>query len=152
MIMKPLVTMLAATALLAFFAACRTTCPCNSATTTIPDLKGEWDVVSYSHHHAKQGFLENSAPIAKWTILEQQGRHFHGTRTFHRQKLDGKTYQEGFSGVISTDGTRVYIIDHKEDVAFGDLLSDTDMTVYILGKTHADREPRAGYIVLKKLK
>jgi len=141
---------MAALALIAFNACQITGHGCGSD--EIPNLKGEWKVVSYSHHHAKRGYLESLAPEAKWIILDQKGHTFHGERTIMRKTLDGKTFQEGFSGVVSACNRRVYIIDHEEDMAFGDIISKDEMVIYILGKTtQADKEPRASYVVLKKV-
>lgn len=140
---------MAALALIAFNACQITGHGCRND--EVPNLKGEWKVVSYSHHHAKHGYTENLAPTGKWTILDQKGHHFNGERTITRKNIDGKTIQEGFSGVVSACNRRVYIIDHEEDMAFGDIISENEIVIYILGKTQADKEPRAGYVVLKKV-
>jgi hypothetical protein len=144
---KNLIMMAAAAVALMVFSACHII----GGSDEVSSLKGEWKVASYGHHHAKHGYMENLAPEAKWIILEQKGHHFHGERTYLRKTIDGKILKESFSGVISADNSRVFIVDHKEDMAFGDIVSEKEIVVYILGKTHADKEPRAGYIVLKKV-
>jgi hypothetical protein len=149
--MKNLIMMAMTALALIAFNACQIT-GSHHGSAEVPNLKGEWKVASYSHHHAKHGYMENLTPEGTWTILDQQGHHFNGERTYQRKTIDGKTLQEGFSGVISACNRRIYIIDHAEDMAFGDIISDDEIVVYILGKTHADKEPRAGYIVLKKVK
>ena len=118
----------------------------------LPDLRGEWSVFSYSHHHAEHGYMSNPEPKAKWTIVDQQENHFHGERVYTRSKIDGAEIKEGFSGVISDDGTRVYIVDHVDDIVIGDIVSGDEMVLYILGKTYRDKEPRAGCVILKKAK
>ncbi len=118
---------------------------------TIPNLKGTWEVDSYSHHHATHGYLETNDTDSKWIVTGQEGRHFHGERVYVRKKIDGREFKEGFSGVIGRNSA-VYIADHEEDVIIGNIVSDNELELYILGKTHAIEEaPRAGYVNLKRM-
>lgn len=126
-----------------------TACQCMMCSEgAIPDLTGEWQVAHYSHHHAKHGHLVNANPEAVWRITSQEGRHFTGERTYTRHAIDGKILKESFSGVIAADNVRFYIVDHEEDIGFGEVLSADELSVCILGKTHSDREPRAGHVRL----
>ncbi len=152
--MKRLLVLVLALSTVLCVGGCKSGSCCMWGGASLPDLKGEWDVETYSHHHAKHGYLENSDPVAKWTIVEQKGKHFHGERTITRKKIDGEgtSIKEGFSGVISSDNRKLYIVDHEEDIVIGEMLSDTEMVLYILGKTHKDNEPRAGYVTLRKVK
>ncbi|MFA5627765.1 MAG: hypothetical protein WC965_09870 [Thiohalomonadaceae bacterium] len=116
-----------------------------------PDMTGKWNTKSYSHHHENKGFLNVSDANGKWVVTEQQGRFFHGERTY-TNRSDKKTYTEGFSGVISKDGKRIYLVDHDEDLLFGDILDDGSIELIIMDDGGNDDISRIGVLEIEKAK
>ncbi len=94
------------------------------AQSSIPDLKGKWKSKSYGHHHVKRGFYTTEQGNGIWIVKEQQGRYFFGERTYIRKSVNNTKLTEGFSGVISRDGKRIYLVDHEDDFFIGDILSN----------------------------
>ena len=108
------------------------------AESTIPNLKGKWTTKSYAHHHKQRGFFSDSEAGGQWVIKEQQGRFFYGERSYTKKQISKKKGAEGFSGVISRDGKRVYVVDHEEDILIGDILSDNSIEFIV------NNEPEKG--------
>jgi len=104
------------------------------AESSIPNLKGKWTTKSYAHHHKKSGFFSHPKVEGQWVIKEQQGRFFYGDRSYTMKQISNKKVTEGFSGVISRDGKRVYIVDHEEDILIGDVLSENSIELVIINE------------------
>ncbi len=117
-----------------------------SAVNPIPDLVGEW-MGQVEIHHAAKGFITSKPGNVTFEIIEQVGHTFHGVKTWGMP--DGTTHKESFSGVVSADGTHVYIAEHEDGLIMGDLISDTDMALYYL--EHGDA-PKAMFYELKRVK
>lgn len=125
------------------------------AQSTIPNLKGKWTTKSYAHHHKKGGFFSHSEVNGQWVIKEQQGRFFYGERSYTLKHISKKKATEGFSGVISRDGKRVYIVDHEDDILIGDVLSDNAIELIIINepeKSDKNHHPSVGLIEIEKVK
>jgi hypothetical protein len=123
-----------------------------AADSAIPDLTGTWQTKSYGHHHEKDGFLTHAEPAGQWVIKEQKNRFFHGERTYVK-KHDKKKYIETFSGVISKDGKRLYIVDHDEDFLFGDVLSATSIELILMNDGDKNPKDRAVRLIeIEKIK
>jgi len=105
------------------------------AQSAIPDLKGKWQFKSYGHHHEKTGFFATEAGKANGLLVvkEQQGRYFSGERS-HVDRPSNKRVTEGFSGVISRDGKRVYMVDYEEDFLIGDILSNDSIELVVINE------------------
>ena len=86
-----------------------TTAVTTAATTNaaIPDLTGIWSGTTIGHTN-KEGFVEYSTTLYNFTA--QKGQAFTGAKEYPR--VDGKTYHENFSGVITSSGD-IYIADHE---------------------------------------
>ncbi len=124
----------------------------NAPAASIPDLTGKWETKSYSHHHESRGFAFASKAVGKWTIKDQQGRLFHGERTYIRTKYDGMEITEGFSGTISRDGKRIYMVDHNEDILFGDILKNGSIELVIMNDGDQDKHSKIGLIEIEKVR
>jgi len=122
------------------------------AQSAVPDLTGKWVTKAYSHHHEKRSFFTNAQPDGTWVIKEQQGRFFHGERSYVRKQIGNKKVTEGFSGVISRDGKRVYMVDHDEDMLFGDIVSADEIELVIMNDGDRDKHSRIGLIEIRKQK
>jgi len=123
-----------------------------SAATPTPDLTGNWETKTYGHHHEEKGYLEPGEGSGKWSVKEQKGRFFHGERTYVRKRLDNKTVTEGFSGVISRDGKHLYMVDHDEDILFGDILDDGSIELIMLNDGDENSSARIGILEIEKAK
>ncbi len=123
-----------------------------SAESVIPDVKGKWVAKSYAHHHENRGFFTNDAAGGVWIIKEQQGRFFTGERTYIKKQINNKTLKESFSGVISRDGKRIYIVDHDEDILFGEMIAENCIELVIMNDGDKNRHSRIGLIELNKTK
>lgn len=123
-----------------------------SADPAIPDLTGKWQTKSYGHHHEKEGHFANAEPAGQWIIKEQKNRFFYGERTYVK-KRDKKKYKDTFSGVISRDGKRLYIVDHDEDFLFGDILSPTSIEIILMNDGDKNPKTRAVRLIeIEKIK
>ena len=107
----------------------------------IPNLKGHWIAKSYGHHNEARGFFNKKEPQGSWVIKDQNGRFFVGERTYVNKRLNNKKITEGFSGVISRDGKRLYIADHDGDYLFGDVLSDKSIELIIMNDGNGNKNP-----------
>jgi hypothetical protein len=119
---------------------------------SVPDLTGKWETITYGHHHEKRGFAAVSAANGKWIIKKQEGRLFYGERTYTRARHDGAVITEGFSGVVSRDGKHLYMVDHDEDILFGDILGNGSIEFVILNDGDRNNQSRIGLIEIKKVK
>ncbi|MDO9528078.1 MAG: hypothetical protein Q7J27_02855 [Syntrophales bacterium] len=125
------------------------------AESTVLNLKGKWTTKSYAHHHSKRGFFSNSEVDGQWIIKEQQGRFFYGDRSYTKRQISKKKGTEGFSGVISRDGKRVYIVDHEDDILIGDVLSDNSIEFIIINeseKGNKNHQPSVGLMEIERVK
>ncbi|MFO7570608.1 MAG: hypothetical protein R6W75_12500 [Smithellaceae bacterium] len=118
----------------------------------IPDVKGKWVAKSYTHHHEKQGFFHTAEAGGVWIIKEQQGRFFYGERTYVKKQITDKKTTEGFSGVFSRDGKRIYIVDHDEDTLIGEMISDDRIELVIMNDGDKNDHSRVGLIEINKIK
>jgi hypothetical protein len=125
------------------------------AQSSIPDLKGKWKTKSYGHHHEKRGFFTNAEANGIWVVKEQQGRYFSGDRTYVMKQISNENVTEGFSGVISKDGKRVYLVDHDEDFLMGDILSSDSIELIIINepeKSIENHHSSIGLIEIERVK
>jgi len=122
------------------------------AESSIPDLTGKWTTNSYDRHHEQKGFIFDSEAGGKWLIKEQRGRYFYGERSYVNKQLNNFKTTEGFSGVISRDGKRLYVVDHDEDILIGDILSDGSIEFIILNDGDKNHHSRIGLIEIERVK
>lgn len=122
------------------------------ADSPIPNLKGKWVSKTYSHHHEKNGFFTLPNSKGGWEIKEQQGRLFYGERSYNMTHRDTKKVAEGFSGVISRDGKRIYMVAHNEDVMFGEILSDGLIEIVTMDDSEADHPSTIGLMEIERIK
>ena len=125
------------------------------AESAIPNLKGKWTTKSYAHHHKQRGFFSDSEAGGQWVIKEQQGRFFYGDRSYTKKQVSKKGGTEGFSGVISRDGKRVYIVDHEEDILIGDVLSDNSIEFIVINepeKNDKNHQSSIGLMEIERVK
>ena len=125
------------------------------AQSSIPDLKGKWKTKNYGHHHEKRAFYSNAEANGLWVVKEQQGRYFFGERTYVKKQISNKKATEGFSGVISRDGKRVYLVDHDEDFLIGDILSNDSIELVIINEPEKgvkNHDSSIGLIEIERVK
>jgi hypothetical protein len=122
------------------------------AESSIPDLTGKWKAMNYGHHHEQRGFFANSEADGKWVIKEQRGRFFHGERSYTRKSIDSSKVTESFSGVISRDGKRLYMVDHDEDILIGDILSDRSIELIMINDGDKNHHSKIGLIEIERAK
>ena len=122
------------------------------AESSIPDLTGKWKTRNYDHHHEQRGFFTNSEADGKWVIKEQRGRFFYGERSYTMKAFDRSKVTESFSGVISRDGKRLYIVDHDEDILIGDILSDGSIELIMINDGDKNHHSKIGLIEIKRAK
>jgi len=122
------------------------------AESSIPDLTGNWKSKSYSHHHEQRGFISNSEADGNWVIKEQRGRFFYGERSYTKKAISSSKVTEGFSGVISRDGKRLYMVDHDEDILIGDILSGETIELIMINDGDENQHSKIGLIEIKRVK
>jgi len=123
------------------------------AETSIPDLTGKWISKSYAHHHEQSGFFSNKEADGKWTIKEQQGRFFYGERSYTKKSTNPEeVFTEDFSGVVSRDGTRLYLVDHDEDILFGEILTDGSIELIMINDGDKNQHSKIGLLELGRAK
>lgn len=122
------------------------------AESAIPDLTGKWKTMYYGHHHEQRGFCSNSEAKGNWVIKEQQGRFFYGERSYTMKAFDRSKVTEGFSGVISRDGKRLYIVDHDEDILIGNILSDGSIELIMINDGDKNHHSKIGLIEIERAK
>ncbi len=122
------------------------------AQSAIPDLKGKWVSKTYSHHHEKRGFYSTADAGGEWMIKEQQGRFFTGERTYVKKQIKGKKITEGFSGVISRDGKRFYMVDHDEDMIFGEIVAADILEMVVMNDGDENHHAHVGVLEVHKVK
>ena len=81
--------------------------PAVTMNTATPDITGIWSGTTAGHTRS-EGFVEYPATL--YNISMQKGQAFTGAKEYPR--MDGKTYYENFSGVITRSGD-LYIADHE---------------------------------------
>jgi len=118
----------------------------------IPDLTGKWTAENYSHHHEQRGFFSYLEADGEWLIKEQQGRIFYGERSYTKKQYESSKTKEGFSGVISRDGKRLYIVDHDEDILIGDIVSDGLIELIMINDGDENNFSKIGLLEIKKAK
>jgi len=122
-----------------------------SAESSMPDLTGNWKAKSYGHHHEARGFFSNSDANGKWVIKEQRGRFFYGERSYIKKQIYDLRVTEGFSGVISRDGKRLYMVDHDEDILIGDILPDGSIEFIMINDGDKNHHSKIGLIEIEKV-
>lgn len=122
------------------------------AESSTPDLIGKWKTMNYGHHHEQKGFFSNSEANGKWVIKKQQGRFFYGERSYIMKASGSSKVTEGFSGVISRDGKRLYIVDHDEDILIGDILSNGSIELVMINDGDKNHHSRIGLIEIERVK
>jgi hypothetical protein len=123
-------------------------CLCAAATLAraengVPSLVGIWTCKTSMHSQAK-GFLTGSW---KWVVDEQKDHVFHGTLDF--TESDDNVGSVTFSGVISPNDKKVYVIYEGDKISFGDIIAKDKLVMHTLsgGKEHA-----AAYCILTRQK
>jgi hypothetical protein len=119
---------------------------------SMPDLTGSWKAKSYAHHHERRGFFINPAADGLWVIKKQEGRFFHGERTYTKKQISKSKVKEGFSGVITRDGKHIYIVDHDEDILIGDILADGTIELVIMNDGDKKGHSTIGLIEIERVK
>ena len=122
------------------------------AESSMPNLTGKWKTRNYGHHHEQRGFFSNSEADGKWVIKEQRGRFFYGERTYTKKQIDRSKVTEGFSGIISRDGKRLYMVDHDEDILIGDILSDGSIELIKINDGDENHHSKIGLIEIERVK
>lgn len=87
-------------------------------------------------------------------IKDQQGRFFTGERS-HIDRQSNKRVAEGFSGVISRDGKRVYLVDYEEDFLIGDILPDDSIELVVINEPEKgvkNQHSKIGLIEIERIK
>ncbi len=87
--------------------------------TAIPDLTGIWTGTT-AGHTKMEGFVEYNT--IRYNITTQKGQGFTGQVEYIRK--DGKTYNEGFSGIV-TRNNEIFMGDHGTGYIEG-VLTGTD--------------------------
>jgi hypothetical protein len=123
-------------------------CLCAAATLAwaekaVPNLVGIWTCKTTLHRQSK-GFLTGSW---KWVVDEQKDHVFHGTLDFTTS--DGNVGSTTFSGVISPENNKIYVIYEGDKISFGDIIAKNKLVMHTLsgGKEHT-----AGFCVLTRPK
>jgi hypothetical protein len=97
------------------------------------NLTGKWDRAS-TGHYKQRGFFTDAGK-EELIILEQKDGAFFGKKTW---TLDGKKAEEGFSGVSSMDGKRLYVADHADGLSMGEVIGPDEFVLYYLESGLAD--------------
>jgi hypothetical protein len=97
------------------------------------NLTGTWDRVSVGHYRDR-GFFTDSGK-EDLVVIEQKDGAFFGKKTW---VLDGKKAEEGFSGVMSADGKRLYVADHVDGLSIGEVIGPDEFVLYYLESGLAD--------------
>ncbi len=93
-----------------------------------PSLIGVWKATGTEIGHKKNGgfYIANTT----WfTITEQQGQAFFGTKEY---KDNGGAMYENISGVMSDDGKKIYIAEHKGGYLIGDVIGPDEISLVFL--------------------
>ena len=97
-----------------------------------PNLVGTWQGPSQGHL-IDEGFVES---VMTFEILDQQGRAFHGKKSWTSRETD-EIITETFSGTVNDDG-QVAIADHEDGGTFvGQVMGDTLTLQYVEGGSNA---------------
>ena len=94
--------------------------------TAIPDLTGIWTGTTVGHTKT-EGFREDTT--SRYNVSEQKGRAFTGQKVYTRK--DGKTYNEGFSGIV-TRNNEIFMGDHGTGYIEGRLNGSDSMELYYI--------------------
>ena len=100
------------------------------STVTIPELVGTWawNGEDLDGHSLKNGF-DSTASSWVLNVTEQDGRSFAGYKEI---VYNGTTKYENFSGVVSYDGTKLYLTDHDEGFNIVDVISPDEIELIYL--------------------
>ena len=96
--------------------------------TAIPDLTGIWTGTTVGHTKM-EGFVEYNVTATRYNITTQKGRAFTGQKDYTRK--DGKTYNEGFSGIV-TRNNEIFMGDHGTGYIEGRLNGSDSMELYYI--------------------
>ncbi|MFA4876874.1 MAG: hypothetical protein WC586_05635 [Methanoregula sp.] len=119
--------------------------PAVTPTTGMPGLVGVWKTTGAATGHQKEsGFY--IANTTQFTIKEQQGQAFFGTKDYQES---GMPKYENISGVISDDGKKIYIAEHKEGYFFGEIVGPDEIALVYLQDGN-DAAARAFHIIRQK--
>jgi hypothetical protein len=91
---------------------------------SIPNLTGIWKGTSFGHGKL-EGFGEK--PMT-FNITEQNGQAFTGVKEYD---LVGESLNEGFSGIITEDGT-IFMGDYEDGSQTGKLIGANEMIIYYI--------------------
>lgn len=110
----------------------------------VPDLQGKWETVEMMmYSQERNAFRTLNPPTGIYDIQRQQGRMFHGVKTY-RDK--GSVHREQFSGIITLKN-ELLINEHTDGFSLGDILSMDEIVIYYMetgpnGKTYMQKLKR----------
>jgi hypothetical protein len=96
--------------------------------TAFPNLVGVWTTTGAAIGHKKDSgfFIANTT---QFTITEQQGQAFTGTKDYSK---NGTVNYENISGVFSDDGKKIYIAEHEGGYLFGEIIGPNEIAIVYL--------------------
>jgi inhibitor of cysteine peptidase len=119
---------------------------------SIPNIAGTWKRIKsegFGYFAPVNGDKHTSLPEGftfELFVEEQSGRAFHGIKKVW--DTDGNTViDEYFSGLIAGNGRDVYIVEHKDGIMVGTILSNNNMELHYL---ESSDEPKTIYYFLTR--
>ena len=99
----------------------------------IPDLIGTWNCIYLEFDSQNLDYEANDTPIRTLHIETQNGRIFEGYKDYvWTEGENSKQIKERFLGAIGNDNKTLYLNDFSSGVAFGEILSPGEITVYYM--------------------
>ena len=110
------------------------------------ELEGKWEATMKGHSKTR-GFAET---VSTFEFVEQNGNAFKGV---YQRGTHGEGHREGFSGVIGSNGEKLYIVEHEDGFVFGDILSQDMIALYYLESPSDSTEDKAVaiYCILQRV-
>jgi hypothetical protein len=116
----------------------------------VPDLVGEWSCTMTGHIEG-QGYVEvNQTGVLNISITEQIDRHFRGNITTLYK--NGTKTIEGFSGIIDSDNTTLYIAEYDKGYAIGKMISNDSIEYFYLEDGDANNQAKTVLDTLYRIK
>ncbi len=119
---------------------------------TLPNIVGTWERIKsegFGYFAPVNGDEHTPLPEGftfKLIVKEQNGRAFHGTKKVW--DTDGNpVIDEYFSGLITSNGRDLYIVEHDDGIMVGTLLSNNNMELHYL---ESSDEPKTIYYFLTR--
>lgn len=109
-------------------------CPTMVLSEDAPDLTGTWQVITSEWRSEIMGVNVDKPQSFRFVVTGQKRKIFWGTRTFWDQ--DAQTARTvPFSGIIAIDNKNLYIKEHGDSIAHGDIVGADKMYLYFLGNS-----------------